>query len=489
MAALFDFSNAFTTPIGLKIEQATNTDAINWGLNLEICDMVNEAQDGPEQAVKAMRKRFDQRKGMDTTLVLLDTLVKNCGRRLHLHIANRDFMCDLIKLVSPRDPTPQHIKDKVLTLIERWTDAFQNDQELAAVGEAYKYLKSQNVQFPAQNLDDMVSIHTPKASHTPVAAPAPMSGPAPPGPTPATPPEQGQGNDLARINKELLVVRGNDTVMNEILADVQASVTPRPDDLQLLKDLNTTCREMHRRLIQLLEQVMDEALVCQLLDLIDKLNNTFLRYDRYERALAEQQPPLQQPSSNYATPDLHPPDHDLLNLASDPVPSSTNPFAPARLPPVQHGNEDAENIYTTAPTRPPASSDDVLLAFDPVRDTTVDPVRDTTGQMSTLAVDDEFDMFAQNRSNTLNERVLASSSAEAYNDAHNVPSMSISGAMAARPHDTQDDWLTDLSATNQTGVMSSEEFDQFLNERAPDPPTHTPVRHQPKKDDDDLLAL
>ena len=44
---------------------------------------------------------------------LLDTLVKNCGRRFHLLIATRDFMCDLIRLVSPRDPTPQHVKDKV----------------------------------------------------------------------------------------------------------------------------------------------------------------------------------------------------------------------------------------------------------------------------------------------------------------------------------------------------------------------------------------
>lgn len=488
MAALFDFSGAFTTPIGLKIEQATSTDAINWALNLEICDMVNDAQDGPDQAVKAVRKRFDQRKGMDTTLVLLDTLVKNCGHRLHLHIANRDFMCDLIKLVSPRDSTPQHIKDKVLTLIERWTDAFQNDQDLAAVGEAYKYLKSQNVQFPAQSLDDMVSIHTPKASFTPAPTPVqPVAMSRPPPPTPPQPvqlvpqPVPDTGNDQARINKELLVVRGNDTVMNEILADILSSASPRADDVQLLRDLNTTCREMHRRLIELLEQVMDEGLVCQLLDLIDKLNNTFLRYDRYERTLEEQ------PVSNYATPELPVPaaDDDLLNLTQDPAPASTNPFVPVRLPPAQRGNEEAENVYTTAPVRAPASSDDVLLAFD--------PVLETTGQLGNLNVDDDFDMFAANRSNTLNERVLVSSSAEAYNDAHNVPSMSISSAMAARPHDSQDDWLRDLSESNPaggvSGAMSSEEFDQFLNERAPDPPSHTPSNPKPKKDDDDLLAL
>lgn len=47
-------------------------------------------------------------------------------------------------------------------LIERCSDAFANDKDLSAVGEAYQYLKSQNVVFPAQNLDDMVVIHTPR---------------------------------------------------------------------------------------------------------------------------------------------------------------------------------------------------------------------------------------------------------------------------------------------------------------------------------------
>ena len=44
------------------------------------------------------------------------------------------------------------------------------------------------------------------------------------------------------------------------------------------QDLNRTCKEMHKRMVELLEQVVEEGLVCQLLDLIDKLNNTFLRY-------------------------------------------------------------------------------------------------------------------------------------------------------------------------------------------------------------------
>ena len=35
---------------------------------------------------------------------------------------------------------------------------------------------------------------------------------------------------------------------------------------------------MHTRMVELLSQIEEEGLVCQLLDLIDKLNNTFIRY-------------------------------------------------------------------------------------------------------------------------------------------------------------------------------------------------------------------
>ena len=52
---------------------------------------------------------------------------------------------------------------QALILIERCSDAFANDKDLSAVAEAYQYLKSQHVTFPAQNLDDMVAIHTPRA--------------------------------------------------------------------------------------------------------------------------------------------------------------------------------------------------------------------------------------------------------------------------------------------------------------------------------------
>jgi len=51
----------------------------------------------------------------------------------------------------------------------------------------------------------------------------------------------------------------------------------------LLKDLNSVCRQMQSRLVELIEQVSSEEITCELLRVNDELNQVFVRYDRYER--------------------------------------------------------------------------------------------------------------------------------------------------------------------------------------------------------------
>lgn len=85
------------------IEQATDATLAseNWSLNMEICDLVNETEEGPRDALKAIRKRLTQNAGKNYivvlyTLTVLETCVKNCGKRFHLLVCNKDFVQELV---------------------------------------------------------------------------------------------------------------------------------------------------------------------------------------------------------------------------------------------------------------------------------------------------------------------------------------------------------------------------------------------------------
>uniref|UniRef100_A0A3B4Z8I9 VHS domain-containing protein n=1 Tax=Stegastes partitus TaxID=144197 RepID=A0A3B4Z8I9_9TELE len=55
----FLMGNPFATPVGQKIERATGSSlpSEDWALNMEICDTVNSSEEGPRDAVRAIKKR------------------------------------------------------------------------------------------------------------------------------------------------------------------------------------------------------------------------------------------------------------------------------------------------------------------------------------------------------------------------------------------------------------------------------------------------
>lgn len=87
---------------------------------MEVCDMINDrSNDNARDAMKAIRKRLQQSAGKNHTvvmytLVLLETCVKNCGRAFHTLVASKDFIQDLVKMISPKNEPPAVVQDKVL---------------------------------------------------------------------------------------------------------------------------------------------------------------------------------------------------------------------------------------------------------------------------------------------------------------------------------------------------------------------------------------
>lgn len=59
-------------------EQATDGSLAseNWALNMEICDIINDTEDGPKDAIKALRKRLQQNAGKNYTIVMYTLTVR-----------------------------------------------------------------------------------------------------------------------------------------------------------------------------------------------------------------------------------------------------------------------------------------------------------------------------------------------------------------------------------------------------------------------------
>ncbi|CAD6188832.1 unnamed protein product [Caenorhabditis auriculariae] len=296
--AVSDFfqGNPFSTPVGRKIELATDANVLateNWGLNMEICDFINGHEDGARDAVRAIKKRLQSNMSRNNavvmyTLTVLETCVKNCDRRFHFLVCSKDFAQEMVKLIGSKFDAPQIIQERVLGLIQAWADAFRSDPDLQGVVQVYEDLKGKGVLFPASDLDSLAPIKTPK--RTVFTTPAPVA-PAPSAyqqvnydvlpireqgqePINATP------EQLTKLRADLDIVNGNLKVFREALADI----VPRKetgDELQLLADLYASCKKMQQRVLDLIRYLSNEEVTYELLMLNDSFNNTFEKYERY----------------------------------------------------------------------------------------------------------------------------------------------------------------------------------------------------------------
>ncbi|KAH8415658.1 hypothetical protein KR222_007631 [Zaprionus bogoriensis] len=305
MASFFNvgaLGNVFSTPVGQRIEAATDgaLTSENWAANMEICDMINDSSDTARDAMRAIRKRLSQNAGKNNqvimyTLTVLETCVKNCGKAFHVLVAQKDFINELVKLIGPKNDPPAATQEKVLSLIQIWADAFQNQPDLNGVIQMYNELKSKGIEFPPTKLDGMAPIYTPQrsvpevhpvphpqlmaAQHTispqHAAAVAPASGPL------HLTPEQG-----AKLRSELEIVSNNMSILAEMLSVLKPG-QEAPDDYVLLNELTSTCKEMQSRIVDLIGRVQDDELTAEFLRINDELNNVFLRHQRYEKSRSQ----------------------------------------------------------------------------------------------------------------------------------------------------------------------------------------------------------
>uniref|UniRef100_A0A672G1K3 Target of myb1 like 2 membrane trafficking protein n=1 Tax=Salarias fasciatus TaxID=181472 RepID=A0A672G1K3_SALFA len=409
-------------PVASCCERATDGGLQNedWTLNMEICDIINETDEGPKDAMRALKKRLS---------------------------GNKNFR-------------------EVMLALTAWADAFRSTPDLTGVVHIYEEMKRKGIEFPMADLDALSPIHTPQRG-TPEVDPAMIKYLAPASPAtrtsqPASPalsgtqapaapsPITAMPEQIARLRSELDVVRGNIKVMSEMLTEM---VPGQEDasDLELLQELNRTCRAMQQRVVELISRVSNEEVTEELLHVNDDLNNIFLRYERYERYR----------SGRAAQ------NNGMLTEANEDNLIDLGPGATA----------------SPAHNAPAASLSSALSGLDVGSDSVSGTLTSLSGRNQ-----DDFDMFAQTRSSSLAEQRknvkyedpqalggLASALDVRQQNAGGIP-VSQSSVM-----DDIEEWLcADVKGDGAEEGVTSEEFDKFLEERAkaadtlPSPPDANP---------------
>uniref|UniRef100_A0A4W6F7M3 GAT domain-containing protein n=1 Tax=Lates calcarifer TaxID=8187 RepID=A0A4W6F7M3_LATCA len=232
-----------------------------------------------------------------------------------------------------------------------------------------------------------------------------------------------------KLRSELALVKGNLTVMSEMLNELVPGQS-QPDDTELLQQLYSVCKNMQTRVVELIPQLLDEGFIEELLVVNDDLNNAFIRYERFDRLNKAQITNTQQQSSTNSP--------NFIDLS--PGPSTLG--------------QPAVITTTSQPT---------VSTWANQR------------QSANHKEEEEFDMFAQTRGSSLAEQRKS----VRYEDPGAVEGLAgaldtrlqVTGGMPPTKNSLQNDidkWLS-CDMEEQSSVsegVSSDDFDKFLEDRA-----------------------
>ncbi|KAM7393756.1 hypothetical protein PAMP_020605 [Pampus punctatissimus] len=132
-----------------RINKATNplNKETDWDCIKGFCDQLNNEPEGPQLATRLLAHKIQSPQEPEAmqALMVLETCMKNCGKRFHSEVGKFRFLNELIKVVSPKylgSRAPEPVKKKVLEMMFSWTVRLPEETKIA---EAYQMLKKQGI--------------------------------------------------------------------------------------------------------------------------------------------------------------------------------------------------------------------------------------------------------------------------------------------------------------------------------------------------------
>uniref|UniRef100_A0AAQ5ZAX4 Golgi-associated, gamma adaptin ear containing, ARF binding protein 1 n=1 Tax=Amphiprion ocellaris TaxID=80972 RepID=A0AAQ5ZAX4_AMPOC len=130
-------------------DKATNplNKETDWDSIKGFCDQLDNEPEGPQLATRLLAHKIQSPQEWEAmqALMVLETCMKNCGKRFHSEVAKFRFLNELIKVVSPKylgARAPEPVKKKVLEMMYSWTVRLPNETKIA---DAYQMLKKQGI--------------------------------------------------------------------------------------------------------------------------------------------------------------------------------------------------------------------------------------------------------------------------------------------------------------------------------------------------------
>ncbi|KAL7159354.1 hypothetical protein ABFS83_01G021600 [Erythranthe nasuta] len=264
--------------VNSMVERATSDMLIgpDWAMNIEICDICNHDPAQAKDVVRGIKKRLGSRnpKVQLLALTLLETVVKNCGDIVHMHVAEKDLPHEMVKIV--RKKPDFHVKEKILILIDTWQEAFGGSRaRYPQYFVAYQDLLRLGAVFP-QRTETTAPVFTPPQTQ-------PLTSYPPNIRNPEARPDAAESSAEAEFPTLSLTELQNARGIMDVLAEMLNALDPGNKEQglkqEVIVDLVEQCRTYKQRVVHLVNSTSDESLLCQGLALNDDLQRVLARHE------------------------------------------------------------------------------------------------------------------------------------------------------------------------------------------------------------------